>query len=186
MKKITYILVALFTMLAIVISASALSVLADVSGAGGAPGASAMNKAVVFSGSYDLANGDQDGTNLISVVNSSAGVAPTHVVLDVTGLNHTAAITLYRKVGTGSWAAVGAAKTITRAAEAPIMYHLTSATYANTNQANVEIVVTDMAASLGTTGLAATKWGFLCAISGTNVLATQGNVSISVKGIQVR
>ena len=185
MKKSILILIA--ASLALAVSAFALDVLVDVGGAGtGAPGPAAMNRAVVFSGSYDLADGDIDGTNLVSVLNTSAGVVPTHAVLDVTGLSDTAAFTLYRKVGTGSWAAVGAAKTVTVDAETPLLYHLTSATYANTSATNVEVVVTDMAADLGASGTAATKWGFLCAVSGTNVLADEGIVTISVSGIQIR
>lgn len=185
MKKSILILIA--ASLALAVSAFALDVLVDVGGAGtGAPGPAAMNRAVVFSGSYDLADGDIDGTNLVSVLNTSAGVVPTHAVLDVTGLSDTAAFTLYRKVGTGSWAAVGAAKTVTVDAETPLLYHLTSATYANTSATNVEVVVTDMAADLGASGTAATKWGFLCAVSGTNVLANEGIVTISVSGIQIR
>lgn len=181
MKKI---LSALVSFALVVTCAFALDVTDLSIGGTDAVGASALNKALVVSGTYDIAeDSGMDGTNIVKLLAIPAGILPTHVVLTPADLDRTTAVTLYRKVGDGAWAAVGNAQTVTEGAEVPVLYTLLSPTYANTNAANVEVAMTDYDTPVS--ALSVTEWGFVGAVSGTNDLATAGTFTISVIGYDV-
>jgi len=187
MKKFYLVLIGLVLALVCVPMAFALEV-TDLSVGGAAPGASAMNRAPLFSAQYDYAAGSVDGTNIVQLLTVPEGVLATYAVVTPADLNWTTAITLYRKLGTNAWAAVGGAQTVTTAANVPILYHLALPTYtaANTNAANVEVTVTvDSDIALAATALNETKWGFVGAVSGTNSLPTTGTLDIGVFGADV-
>lgn len=187
MKKFSLVLMGLVLLAVCVPLAFALEV-TDLSVGGAAPGASAMNRAQVYSAQYDYADGVVDGTNIVQLLTIPEGVLATHAVLTPAGLDWTTAITLYRKVGTNAWAAVGGAQTVTTAANVPILYHLALPTYtaANTNAANVEVTVSvDSDIALTSQTLAETLWGFVGAVSGTNSLPTTGTLDIGVVGTDV-
>lgn len=148
--------------------------------------ASAVNKALVFNGEFNFATDDGvDGTNLVQLLSVPAGVAPERVWVIPADISDTTAITLYRKQGDEAWAAVGNAITVTSGSEVPIMYTLVTPTYANTNAANVEVTMSDYDTDQASYYLDVSKWGFLCAVSGTNSLPDAGTLDISVIGFDV-
>ena len=187
MKKI---LSALVSFALVATCVFALEVTDNSIGGTDAVGAQALNRALVLSGTYDIAeDSGMDGTNIVKLLAVPAGILPTHAVLtpaDISVANDAsgdAAFTLYRKVGTGSWAAVGNAQTVTEGSEVPILYTLVTPTYANTNAANVGVAMTDYDTPVS--ALSVTEWGFVGAVSGTNELATAGTITISVIGYDV-
>lgn len=167
--------------------AFALTVTDNSVGGTDAIGASAVNKALVFNGQFDAAeDSGVDGTNLVQVLSVPPGIFQTAVVVTPADTDWTYALTLYRKLGTNAWAAVGNAQTVTVGAEVPILYTLVTPTYANTNAANVEVEMTDYDTAQNSQSLNVTKWGFLQAVSGTNSLPTKGTIDISVIGFDVK
>lgn len=186
MKKLNKVLVAALALALIAGVGFALEVTDNSVGGTTAPGALAMNRALVFNAEYDAETDDGvDGTNLVQVLSIPEGIIQTAVVVTPENTDWTYALTLYRKLGTNDWAAVGNAQTVTVDAEVPILYSLVTPTYANTNAANVEVVMSDYDTPQNSQALAVTKWGFLVAVSGTNSLPTEGTINVGVVGFDV-
>ena len=186
MKKLNKVLVAALALALIAGVGFALEVTDNSVGGTTAPGALAMNRALVFNAEYDAETDDGvDGTNLVQVLSIPEGIIQTAVVVTPEATDWTYALTLYRKLGTNEWAAVGNAQTVTVDAEVPILYTLVTPTYANTNAANVEVTMSDYDTPQNSQALAVTKWGFLAAVSGTNSLPTKGTINIGVIGYDV-
>lgn len=105
MKKSILILIA--ASLALAVSAFALEVTDNSVGGTTSYGASAVNKALVFTAQFDAAeDAGVDGTNLVQLLSVPAGILQTHVVVTPADTDATYALTLYRKMGTNAWAAV--------------------------------------------------------------------------------
>ena len=166
--------------------AFALDVTDESVGGTTAPGASSMNRALVFTSVFDIETGDgMDGTNIVQTLSVPAGIAPERVWMVPDGLDWTTSVTLYRKMGTNDWEAVGNAQTVTEGAEVPVMYTLVTPTYSNPQETNTVVSMSDYDTPQNSEYLAVSKWGFLAATSGTNDLATAGTITISVIGYDV-
>lgn len=133
-------------------------------------GAAAINKALVFSKSFDIAKDDgMDGTNLVHLLSVPEGVLPVYAVLNPADFTGSASVTLYKKSGTNAWSSLGTNHVVSAGSEAPYLYNLLHASSST------------LETSLS--GLPVTKWGFKGAANSTNALATAGTITVSIFGI---
>lgn len=144
------------------------------------PGPLSMNRALVFSGTYDFADETYDTNDIIKLVSVPDGILIDKIVVTARDLDQVVTNTLY-KYSSDAWAAEDSAIAYAASTDASTVYHFLSPTYANTNAANVEVAITDdtIAASL-----AGTSWGFINTLS-TNGAPTAGTITISVLGYDV-
>lgn len=144
------------------------------------PGPLSMNRALVFSGTYDFADETYDTNDIIKLVSVPDGILIDKIVVTARDLDQVVTNTLY-KYSSSAWASEDSAVAYSASTDASTVYHFLTPTYQNPQATNpvVEIADDTIAASL-----AGTSWGFINTLS-TNGAPTEGTITISVLGYDV-